>query len=136
MAWTSPRTWVAAETVTAAIMNTHIRDNLLYIAGSSGFLATPSAAYGIQPSAGYFIGSVLSSTHVEFGSTTLSGGNRNITFARQFASTAPAVVASVTTGWGNNAAVIISSVSSAGFTASLSGGTTQAISWIAMGVTV
>lgn len=28
MGWTSPRTWVAAETVTAAIMNTHIRDNL------------------------------------------------------------------------------------------------------------
>lgn len=28
MAWTSPRTWVAAETVTAALMNTHVRDNL------------------------------------------------------------------------------------------------------------
>lgn len=29
MAWTTPRTWVASETVTAALMNTHIRDNLL-----------------------------------------------------------------------------------------------------------
>lgn len=29
MAWTSPRTWVAGETVTAALMNTHVRDNLL-----------------------------------------------------------------------------------------------------------
>lgn len=28
MAWTAPRTWVAGETVTAAIMNTHVRDNL------------------------------------------------------------------------------------------------------------
>lgn len=28
MAWTTPRTWVAGETVTAAIMNTHVRDNL------------------------------------------------------------------------------------------------------------
>lgn len=28
MAWTAPRTWVAAETVTAAIGNTHWRDNL------------------------------------------------------------------------------------------------------------
>lgn len=27
MAWTSPRTWTAGELVTAAIMNTHIRDN-------------------------------------------------------------------------------------------------------------
>ncbi len=29
MAWTAPRTWVTAEVVTAALMNTHIRDNLL-----------------------------------------------------------------------------------------------------------
>lgn len=28
MAWTTPRTWVAGEIVTAAIMNTHVRDNL------------------------------------------------------------------------------------------------------------
>lgn len=28
MVWTAPRTWVAGETVTAAIMNTHVRDNL------------------------------------------------------------------------------------------------------------
>ena len=29
MAWTAPRTWVTGETVTAALMNTHVRDNLL-----------------------------------------------------------------------------------------------------------
>jgi hypothetical protein len=29
MAWTSPRTWSTSELVTAAIMNTHVRDNLL-----------------------------------------------------------------------------------------------------------
>ena len=28
MAWTTPRTWTTGETVTAAIMNTHVRDNL------------------------------------------------------------------------------------------------------------
>jgi hypothetical protein len=28
MAWTAPRTWVAGETVTAAHLNTHVRDNL------------------------------------------------------------------------------------------------------------
>lgn len=28
MAWTTPRTWVALEVVTASIMNTHVRDNL------------------------------------------------------------------------------------------------------------
>jgi hypothetical protein len=33
MAWTSVRTWVAGEIVTAAIMNTHVRDNLAYLKG-------------------------------------------------------------------------------------------------------
>ena len=28
MSWTTPRTWVTSETVTAALMNTHVRDNL------------------------------------------------------------------------------------------------------------
>jgi len=28
MAWTAPRTWVASEVVTAALLNTHLRDNL------------------------------------------------------------------------------------------------------------
>ena len=35
MAWTAPRTWVTAETVTAALMNTHIRDNLLETAAAT-----------------------------------------------------------------------------------------------------
>lgn len=29
MAWTAPRTWTTGELVTAAIMNTHVRDNEL-----------------------------------------------------------------------------------------------------------
>ncbi len=32
MAWTAPRTWVTGETVTAALLNTHVRDNLLVAA--------------------------------------------------------------------------------------------------------
>lgn len=28
MAWTSPRTWVSGETLTAALLNTHVRDDL------------------------------------------------------------------------------------------------------------
>jgi hypothetical protein len=34
MAWTAPRTWVTGETVTAALMNTHVRDNLLQAAAA------------------------------------------------------------------------------------------------------
>jgi len=33
MAWTAPRTWAADEVVTAALMNTHIRDNISYLIG-------------------------------------------------------------------------------------------------------
>ncbi len=29
MSWTTPRTWVTGELVTAALMNTHVRDNLI-----------------------------------------------------------------------------------------------------------
>jgi len=35
MAWTSPRTWVAGEIVTAALLNTHVRDNLNDLADGS-----------------------------------------------------------------------------------------------------
>lgn len=31
MAWTTPRTWVTGETVTAALMNTHVRDNMDFL---------------------------------------------------------------------------------------------------------
>jgi hypothetical protein len=36
MAWTSPRTWVAGELVTAAIMNTYIKDNQNAIVATTG----------------------------------------------------------------------------------------------------
>lgn len=35
MAWTAPRTWVTGEVLTAALLNLHLRDNLL----STGFSA-------------------------------------------------------------------------------------------------
>ena len=33
MAWTTPRTWTTSELVTAAMMNTHVRDNLNFLSG-------------------------------------------------------------------------------------------------------
>jgi hypothetical protein len=33
MAWTSPRTWIPGEFVTASMLNTHLRDNLLWLFG-------------------------------------------------------------------------------------------------------
>lgn len=38
MAWTSPRTWVAGEVVTAALINTHLRDNLNHLNDSSSLI--------------------------------------------------------------------------------------------------
>lgn len=39
MAWSAPRTWSVSEVVTAAMMNTHIRDNLKYLKGQAGGVA-------------------------------------------------------------------------------------------------
>lgn len=36
MAWTAPKTWSVGELVTAANMNTHVRDNLSYLKGGAG----------------------------------------------------------------------------------------------------
>lgn len=52
MAWTAPRTWVAGETVTAAIMNTHIRDNLKAIADPWVSYVPAWTASGTAPALG------------------------------------------------------------------------------------
>lgn len=41
MAWTDPRTWVVGETLTAALLNTHLRDNLR--AGSRALTISPTS---------------------------------------------------------------------------------------------
>ena len=49
MAWTAPRTWVTGEVVTAANMNTHVRDNMLSLAQSFRFLTQQSGRYYSTP---------------------------------------------------------------------------------------
>jgi hypothetical protein len=44
MAWTAPRTWIAGEVVTASLMNTHVRDNLAYLATPPSVRCYNSAA--------------------------------------------------------------------------------------------
>ena len=46
MAWTTPRTWVTSEVPTAAIFNTHVRDNLNYLKGTSAAY-TPQLDQGV-----------------------------------------------------------------------------------------
>lgn len=55
MAWTSPRTWVSGETLTAALLNVHVRDNLKAIGDawtSYGTSATILTATTTNPTLG------------------------------------------------------------------------------------
>jgi len=45
MAWTTPRTWVAGELVTATMLNAHLRDNLNYLYGGDTGSWTPSVTF-------------------------------------------------------------------------------------------
>src|SRR5678809_374945 len=42
MAWTPPRTWVPGEFVTASMMNTHVRDELLFLYANSKIASYPT----------------------------------------------------------------------------------------------
>ena len=53
MAWTTPRTWVADELVTATIMNTHVRDNLTYLLTSRSNNVAASTAQASTSSTSY-----------------------------------------------------------------------------------
>jgi hypothetical protein len=42
MPWTAPRTWTSGEVVTDIILNSHVRDNLVALAGTDGKVLTMS----------------------------------------------------------------------------------------------
>ena len=52
MAWTSPRTWVALEEVTAPLLNTHLRDNLKAIGDASTSYTPTWSALTTPPAIG------------------------------------------------------------------------------------
>ena len=43
MGWTTPRSYTAGDLITAAILNTHIRDNLKYLKGLAGAITFDAA---------------------------------------------------------------------------------------------
>lgn len=74
MAWTTPRSWVAGEVVTAALLNTHLRDQLNEFTAWTAY--TPSVS-GIVVGNGTLVGTfarVRETIHFQvqltFGSTT------------------------------------------------------------------
>jgi hypothetical protein len=55
MAWTTPRTWVTAETVTASILNSHVRDNLDFLYNKDRVRVYRSADKSIADSATEYV---------------------------------------------------------------------------------
>lgn len=70
MSFTTPRTWVSGETVTAANLNTHVRDNLQWLAHH----ATAPAPVGILRVSSPQALSTSTFVAIDFGTTVLSRG--------------------------------------------------------------
>lgn len=64
MAFTTPRTWVAGEVVTAAIMNLHLRDQLNFLTNPPRATAYASAAQN-QPTNNTFVTINFDAEHVD-----------------------------------------------------------------------
>ena len=131
MAYTAPATFVAAATATAAQMNQQLRDNMLHVAGTTGFTATPSATKGIEPLSGYFLGANAVNMHIEAGTAATAGGppgTATITFANAFAA-APIVVATCITA--GESATIQSVSATQAVIATV--GTAKDFNWMALG---
>lgn len=86
MAWTTPRTWVASELVTATLLNTHLRDNLnalkalpakgasktadTWTTSSTSFVSIPDAEVEVTTAGGRLLIGVFGTFSAN---TTLSG---------------------------------------------------------------
>lgn len=71
MAWTAPRTWIAGEVVSAALLNAHVRDNLLML-GNPGW-----AAY--TPTLTNFVGTIIEARWMRLGNNVRVVGQINLT---------------------------------------------------------
>ena len=67
MAWTTPKTWVTGEPLTASDMNTHIRDNLDYLKDQVN--DAPRDSYEVNESSDY---TTTSTSFVDVDATNLS----------------------------------------------------------------
>lgn len=84
--WTAPRTWISGEIVTAALLNSHLRDNL-------DWLKTPTESGRIQFAADF---TSTSATYVDVTgvTTTLTtnGGGLDVIWRAQISNSGPASV--------------------------------------------
>ena len=73
MAWTTPRTWVTNELVTAAMLNTHIRDNLNYLLNPNGFFTSSTGTFTTSSATPVTVNAALSTTITTYGGDILLG---------------------------------------------------------------
>lgn len=99
MAWTSPRTWVAGEVISKALLDTHLRDNLLELNGGDSSTVswktwTPTISAG--PSF-----STISARYKQHGKMTFAeykGNWQNNTLLGTFSMSLPATAADINNG--------------------------------------
>lgn len=93
MAWSPPRTWVAGEKITAALLNTEIRDNLLAFGGAWQDYTPEWSSTGTQPG---LVDGTIAGHFAEFGDfvivrlvltagsfTSFGTGNWRFTYPKQ-----------------------------------------------------
>lgn len=76
MSWTAPRTWVAGEIVTAALLNTHLRDDLLFIDPTMGSWTPALIGAGGSTASSY---SVQIGRYIRFGRAVFFEGRITLT---------------------------------------------------------
>lgn len=125
MAWTSPRTWVVGEMLTAALLNAHVRDDILWLAERIGTVVTGAAT--------------SSSSHVvlagsEVVTTNGSGVTPTIAYGQTFGSTPVVVVCNGDAAVAGADDLAVNSRTTSGFTAKCAAlSTSVRVNWIAVG---
>lgn len=80
MAWTAPRTWVVNELITAALLNTHLRDNLLALKTPQQDTIDLDLGSDIQESPGVTSFGDVDATNLTLNLADFQGGAVLVTF--------------------------------------------------------
>lgn len=145
MAWSSPKTWNVGDVLTAADMNTYVRDNAGYLHGDAGTvdLAAVSLRFGTGGIMRGHRHPYGADRHIENGRLVAIANSTSVSFTDAFGA-APAVVISYEdatadtsqnggSGAPPNGIAAALSVGTTGFTAITGQGGTRNLYWIADG---
>ena len=81
MVWTAPRTWVTGEILSSSNMNTHVRDNLLYLHGGAGDIVLAGGVQHMQIGTHYAVRSNVASPFIQAAQFNLSSAGSTGTAA-------------------------------------------------------